>query len=104
MSILDDFTSRGWNVDRIKNFWQVPNDENAYQGVNVGLQSPDGVWVELQFHTPVSLDVKERLQHAFYERQRADSTPIWEKRLLGRVMELIARQIPIPPDLERIMK
>ncbi len=72
---LQDFESRGYTVERVKNTW---DDENtAYRGINANLISPDGQIFEVQFHTQESFDLKNGELHSLYEERRtmADDDP-----------------------------
>lgn len=93
-SVLRKLHKEGWTI-RSKNKWQ-PGDE--YQGLNVALTAPDGFPVELQFHTPASLEAKERA-HVLYEKYRVEEDSE-ERRRLYEKMLAIAASIPIPKGIE----
>jgi SPP1 gp7 family putative phage head morphogenesis protein len=63
---LTQLRAQGFKV-KAKNYW-IP--ASPYKGINAALTSPDGKLVELQFHTPKSLLVKEHANHYLYEKQR----------------------------------
>lgn len=63
---LAELSKQGFQA-RTKNYWIAGS---PYKGINVALTSPDGKPVELQFHTPKSLLVKEHANHYLYEEQR----------------------------------
>lgn len=90
-AILDSLLARGFTT-RVKNYWQ-PN--NTYKGINVALKDPNGIPVELQFHTPRSLAVKEGALHQIYERQRLLTDPILIRNL-DEEMRRVAAEIPTP--------
>ena len=70
-NVLGQLTSSGYTVEKFNNAW----GGKYYQGVNVQLESPDGVPVELQLHTPQSFAVKQA-SHGVYEiRRDPASTP-----------------------------
>ena len=54
---LQQLQESGYTVNKIKNYW----GDDIYQGVNVSLTTPDGVKMELQFHTEDSFYTKEIL-------------------------------------------
>lgn len=64
-SVIEDLQKQGYSA-RIKNYW-TPGQ--PYRGMNVALTDPKGLKVELQFHTPDSLRVKDRI-HKAYEKFR----------------------------------
>ena len=61
-SLLD----KGYTVNHFRNTF----DKVMYKGVNVSLTSPEGVVMELQFHTEESYFAKEEQGHVFYEIAR----------------------------------
>jgi len=90
-AILDDLVSQGYTVDA-KNYWV---DGNAYRGVNIAMRNPDDIPIELQLHTPRSLQVKEGRLHEIYELQRVETDPIKIAAYDAEMVE-IAREIPMP--------
>lgn len=95
-AVLDDLVEQGYQV-RVKNYWV--KDNNPYQGVNVALTSPSGFPVELQFHTEVSIDVKEGIMHKLYEESRklpADDPRVAANNALSFEA---AKRIPVPPGV-----
>lgn len=61
---------KGYQVD-VKSFYQGPEAGLAYKGVHGQAISPDGVKVELQFHTPASLTAKFAPEmHGIYDQQK----------------------------------
>jgi hypothetical protein len=92
---LSDLEKQGYQM-RTKNYWK-PGD--AYQGVNVAMRTPDDFPVELQFHTPESLDAKERM-HGLYEQFREVDVKPKRKRELWDQMVAVAGTIPVPPGIE----
>ena len=67
LSMLKD---QGYEVVDMKNAW----GGDIYQGLNVNLKNSDGLYVELQFHTEESFNVKEHLNHELYELSRNTTT------------------------------
>ena len=69
--LVDSLAESGYQVMKFNNAW----GGKYYQGVNVQLESPDGVPVELQLHTPQSFAIKQA-SHGVYEiRRDPASTP-----------------------------
>ena len=89
--ILSDLEARGYSL-RVKNYWQ---EGNTYKGVNVAMKDPDGIPVELQFHTSESLRVKEGALHEIYERQRVLTDRDAIRELDDRMRD-VAATIPTP--------
>jgi hypothetical protein len=72
---LDALEAAGHKVVEKSNMW---SPDNTYKGINVKMQTPDGLFWELQFHTPDSYRTKDR-NHLMYEVARSDnSTPLDE--------------------------
>lgn len=78
---------------RVKNYWDM---ESSYRGVNVALTSPTGEKVELQFHTPESLKVKDVI-HKMYEKYRTLNSNSAEALLLYKKMKEISDKLKTPP-------
>jgi hypothetical protein len=89
--ILADLEASGYTL-RVKNYWQP---QNTYKGINVAMKDPDGIPVELQFHTAESLKVKEGALHQIYERQRVLTDPD-AIEVLNKEMRDVAATIPTP--------
>lgn len=90
---LDEYESRGYTVDRVKNTW---DEENAsYRGINATLTSPDGQKFEVQFHTQESYDLKNGELHKLYEERRtmADDDP--------RAVEIDEKMVELSSKLDR---
>ena len=92
---------------RAKNFWQKGDD---YQGINIKA-TKDGVTVELQLHTPTSLDIKEgrstkgdpiRSLHDSYEVMRTSGSKR-ERWKAWTGMVRLAGQIPQPQNYEALL-
>ena len=64
---LDALEAAGHKVVEKSNMW---SPGNTYKGVNVKMQTPDGLFWELQFHTPDSYRTKDR-NHLMYEVSRS---------------------------------
>lgn len=100
---LDEMKSKGYKIAKVKNSWQ--DKKNPYHGINCQLVSPDGIKMELQFHTPQSFDMKEHKQHKLYEIFRSDKASEEEKTLANAQMwALINNNIKwtVPKNIELI--
>lgn len=88
---LKSLENKGHNIAEVKNYW---DDGDAYQGINVVVRHPDGFLYELQFHTPMSFEVKQA-NHDMYDQFQKETDP--EKRYdLFIQMSEAASQIPKP--------
>lgn len=68
---VDRLKAEGFELVKLKNLWTG----EQYKGVNSQWRRPEtGLRVEVQFHTPESLEAKE-LTHKAYERIRASAPP-----------------------------
>lgn len=90
----------GYNMAKVKN--TLKYTDYTYRGVNTQVECPDGYIFELQFHTPESLDVKERLNHPLYEKARLPDTPGGEREALMEEMRGNSGSIPTPPGIEEV--
>ncbi len=81
--VLTSLQEQGVSILKFRNAW----GGKFYQGINVKLETPDGMKAELQLHTPQSFDIKER-SHIFYEIRR--STTATAKEIKQAVIDSIA--------------
>lgn len=90
--------AEGFNLIKLKNLWE----DNQYKGVNSQWRRPEtGSRLEMQFHTPESLEAKE-LTHQAYERIRSpDATPA-ERREARAFQRRVNALLPTPPGIDRI--
>ncbi|CAB4159313.1 hypothetical protein UFOVP711_78 [uncultured Caudovirales phage] len=96
-STIADMEARGYKA-RVKNYWEM---DDPYQGINVALTHPSGVKVELQFHTPKSVKVKETV-HGLLDKFRTESNPRTKFGLWDRMVR-VSNQIPVPPPPEQLL-
>ncbi|HPW53933.1 MAG TPA: hypothetical protein PK631_06120 [Erysipelotrichaceae bacterium] len=87
----------GYEFVRVKN--TIGDTTEKYRGINVVVESPSGYKFELQFHTPQSLDIKNR-NHILYELERKDTTSFEEKIKLSKQMLLNSQELNYIPDCE----
>ncbi len=70
---------------------------DEYKGINSRWRDPDsGQLFEVQFHTPASLDAKEKM-HDSYERGQNPATPREERTQIQEYQRQVAAGVPIPP-------
>ncbi len=71
MTDVERLKAEGFELVKLKNLWA----DEQYKGVNSQWRRPEtGLRVEVQFHTPESLEAKE-LTHGAYERIRSPAPP-----------------------------
>lgn len=88
--VLRDLRSDG-NSLRVKNYWQQGDN---YQGINVAITTAQDIKMELQFHTPRSLQVKQDT-HRLYEAMRVSKSNDERWTLYGQLAKASMR-IPMP--------
>lgn len=99
ITTINELEAKGYKVLRVKN--TLKKKDVAYRGINTVIETPDGYRFELQFHTPESLDVKEKV-HKLYEKQRADGISKVEYDKLDKEMREMSNAIPDPDDIDAI--
>lgn len=99
-SALSQLESKGYSVEKIKNTFAAK--DAVYRGINVVLKTPDGGKFELQFHTPESFRVKDKINHPYYEEARLTSTSKQRKAELNQIMVDNSNKIKIPTGIEKI--
>lgn len=90
---------KGYGIVRVKNFWK--DRGNPYNGVNCTFKAPDGRKFEIQFHTPESYGVKDRM-HKDYEAWRQLDPASPEAMALRRKMMGQSRGMEIPANIEEV--
>ncbi len=90
---LQVLEEQGFLVSKFKNSW---GPDQAYQGVNVNLQTPGGMVFELQFHTAESFHMKDKINHKLYEEYRLKETPVERAKELWKQMVDNQKDMPIP--------
>ena len=84
--------AEGFELIRLKNLWAT----DQYKGINSQWRRPDtGTRLEMQFHTPESLEAKE-LTHAAYERIRGSDVSPAEQRDLKKFQRKVNALLVIP--------
>ena len=99
---MEKFADLGYRNGKFDAAWFTRPD---YKGVNINLVTPQGVKMELQFHTSQSFNVKQILNHPLYEEYRT-LTKAQKKGAKGRsiLKEMAdnADTIDIPPFIEQL--
>lgn len=81
---LKKLLDEGYEVIGMNNSW----GNVAYQGLNVSMLAPEGVRVEVQFHTEPSFYAKETLSHSFYEIKRSALADAVDREIAGKIQIL----------------
>tara|TARA_Y100000034_G_scaffold135349_1_gene206933 strand:- start:2232 stop:4274 length:2043 start_codon:yes stop_codon:yes gene_type:complete len=99
LKTIQDMKDMGWRNFKVKNTWG-PN--SGYKGVNTAWANPNGQYVELQFHTPVSFRVKMDQAHKIYEEIRLVGTTKARKKELNKMLVQIYKSVDDPIDYRLI--
>jgi len=91
---IDQLRADG-NAIKVKNYWRVPLTTNPYQGINVQITKQGGQRLELQFHTEVSLHVKEHELHDIYDLSKTEKDPLKLAEYM-RQEAAASEKIPVP--------
>lgn len=95
---VDRLKAEGFELIKLKNLWHT----DQYKGINSQWRMPDtGTRLEMQFHTPESLEAKE-LTHGAYERIRAIGTSPAEQRELKAFQRRANALLASPPGVATI--
>lgn len=100
-STLADLQSEGYVVTKFRETFQ---EGESYKGINTSLVSPKGQVYELQFHTPLSFDVKQNETHALYEQYRVLDPATPEARAIEKQLIDISSKIPTPPNMQDLIR
>lgn len=77
---------------RFKNNWATTNsfeERRNYQGINANLIAPSGRIIEVQFHTRASFEVKDKINHPYYETVRLRGDPAITGEMLDRAEKVM---------------
>lgn len=97
--MLGRLRGSGYEVTQIKNTWENTIG-NPYYGVNVKLKD-QAQPIELQFHTPESLEVKNKL-HGLYDQQKLTRPGSSEWQALNDQMTMMSGGMMVPPGVHDI--
>lgn len=95
---IADLESKGYKAVELETHWQRGD---AYNGVHLIVQHPNGVKVEIQFHTEASIAAKGQT-HKIYEKARLSTTTPEQRRQMTHEMIRIADTAAIPPGADSI--
>ena len=97
---MERFAELGYKNGKFDAAWLKRPD---YRGLNINMVTPEGVKMELQFHTARSFHVKDKLNHVLYEEFRTLSKAKQlgpEGQAIQAEMLANAKTIPMPPNIE----
>ena len=97
--IRQKLEDKGYKTVEVKNTWIDKN--NPYKGINTVVEAPTRNKFEIQYHTPGSLEVKEK-QHKLYEQARVLDIKSMEYKKLQKQMQKIANALKRPSKIEEI--
>ena len=106
-AILSELRAKGYST-KVSNYWSSVARKKAggYQGINVVVTSPTGQRFELQFHTKLSLELKEKAhpiyQHLRKEAGQAGAPGASVRETLEGRMASIYDDVPIPQGATRL--
>lgn len=102
MSVKSALESKGYTEERCKNFYEMYNAGNSQQkAVQCVYSDKSGTRFELQFHTYESQGAKE-VNHPLYEKYRAASTGVAERKEADARMKNISSTVPDPDGVYTI--
>lgn len=93
--------AKGYVIETVKNFWLSKG--NPYNGINCTFRTPEGQKFEVQFHTPESYDVKDRM-HKDYEAWRVLKSSSAEAVTLRRKMMEQSQGMEVPTGIGEVRK
>jgi hypothetical protein len=96
---MEDMERLGYKKVEVNNTWL--NKNKAYNGVNTNFGTPQGYIFELQFHTPESLKLKNKL-HPIYEKLRVAKSQAEAEKLNLEMLKIAEGEI-IPYNIETIL-
>ena len=91
----------GYNVVRVKN--TLADNSAFYRGINTVIETQDDFKFELQFHTPESLELKNKT-HVLYEERRLTSTSVERRKELDEQMLSLSKTLQAPKDCDQIIQ
>lgn len=99
--VRKDLTALGYETIEVNNFWL--DALNPYNGINTVVKAPNGQRFELQYHTPESLEVKEKI-HVLYEKKRILQDQESDEALkYDDAMQEMAKSLTQPKNVAEVM-
>lgn len=97
-SSLEDLEKQKYSINKLKNTW----GNDIYQGINTNITSPEGIKMELQFHTKESYNTKEVLNHKYYEITRDLNATEEERDEANRIMKDNQAKVSMPEGAKEL--
>lgn len=91
--VIGNLEKSGYNVVRVKN--TLADNSVSYRGIHTVIAAPDGFKFELQFHTPESLELKNKT-HVLYEEWRLSSTSAERRKELDKQKLSLSKRFQAP--------
>jgi hypothetical protein len=101
---MQRFAELGYKNGKFDAAWFKRPD---YRGLNINMVTPEGVKMELQFHTAKSFEIKNGINHKLYEQFRQLSKAKQkgpEGQAFQAAMKKNADTIPMPPRIKELDK
>lgn len=95
--VIAQLTAAGYRPLKVKNYWQTGN---GYKGINSNWISPSGQRIEVQFHTPKSLETKEPSHKLYEDSRKLPDGP--EKDALVQESRQMWAGVSTPPNITGI--
>ena len=96
----EELEARGYIFKKVSNTWK---DGVKYKGINCTVEAPDGkhTRLEIQYHTPHSLEIKEKTHELYEITQKQETTPDEIQRLNQEQIRL-SNTVANPVDVDKI--
>lgn len=94
-----ELKEKGYLIYKCKNTFKIK--DATYRGIN-NQYMKDGQYLELQFHTKESFDLKNGILHKLYEEERSDSTSLNRKIKIQAEEKKLSNALIIPTNIDKI--
>jgi hypothetical protein len=98
VEISERLHAQGHEMRYSHNHW----NDSQYKGINTRWATPTGQQFEVQFHTAESLQAKQEITHASYERLRNALTKEEERAELKAFQRDVCSSVPVPEGAAKI--
>ena len=101
-NFLHQLENLGYYDIEVKNNWSTNKDDKkrTCQGINVKLKSREGMYFEIQFHTPNSHDIKETNTRRLYRVIRDKNAPDFRRNQANNLRILLQSRVNAPDNIE----
>ncbi len=99
LKTIDELKARGCEIVEVDNKYLY--EKPGYRGVHINAKSPNGQPFEMQIHSDVSMEAKEK-GHPLYEEYRNVNTSPERKLELDRQMNEIYSAVPMPKNIDKV--